>query len=71
MEEPNGHLFLKGSKTKDQTVTIPIPQVEESLCNGYGGCAKVRPKEAIREIDKRIGPVRELLSCHFERSLAK
>ena len=28
VEEPNGHLFLKGSTTKEETVTIQIPQEE-------------------------------------------
>jgi MinD superfamily P-loop ATPase len=28
VEEPNAHLFLKGSTTKEETVTIQIPQEE-------------------------------------------
>jgi MinD superfamily P-loop ATPase len=38
VEEPNVHLFLKGSMTKEEIITIPIPQVDESLCDGCGEC---------------------------------
>jgi MinD superfamily P-loop ATPase len=38
VEEPNGHLFLKGSMIKEEIITIPIPQVDESLCDGCGEC---------------------------------
>jgi MinD superfamily P-loop ATPase len=38
VEEPNGHLFLNGSKIKEEIITIPIPQVDESLCDGCGEC---------------------------------
>jgi MinD superfamily P-loop ATPase len=38
VEEPNGHLFLKGSTIKEEIITIPIPQVDESLCDGCGEC---------------------------------
>jgi MinD superfamily P-loop ATPase len=38
VEEPNGHLFLKGSTIKEDIITISIPQVDESLCDGCGEC---------------------------------
>ena len=86
VEEPNGHLFLRGDLRDEQIVSIPVPQVDESLCDGCGecsrfceyhaivtfgstplvfpemchgcgGCMKVCPKQAIREVDKRIGVV--------------
>jgi MinD superfamily P-loop ATPase len=38
VEEPNAHLFLDGSTINTQTVSMPIPQVDESLCNGCGEC---------------------------------
>jgi MinD superfamily P-loop ATPase len=38
VEEPNVHLFLKGSTTKEEIINIPIPQVDESLCDGCGEC---------------------------------
>jgi len=47
VEEPNDHLFLKGSTTKEETVTIPIPQVDESLCDGCGECGSFCEYHAI------------------------
>jgi len=47
VEEPNAHLFLKGDKVKEEIVTIPIPQVDESLCDGCGECSKICQYHAI------------------------
>jgi len=47
VEEPNAHLFLKGSMTKEKIVTIPVPQVDESLCDGCGECGKFCEYHAI------------------------
>ena len=47
VEEPNVHLFLKGSMTKEEIVTIPIPEVNESLCDGCGDCGKFCEYHAI------------------------
>jgi MinD superfamily P-loop ATPase len=47
VEEPNAHLFLNGSTTKEEIVTIPIPQVDESLCDGCGECGKFCEYHAI------------------------
>jgi MinD superfamily P-loop ATPase len=38
VEEPNAHLFLHGSLGAAETITMPIPQVDESLCDGCGEC---------------------------------
>ncbi|MBN1938451.1 MAG: ATP-binding protein [Candidatus Aminicenantes bacterium] len=39
VEEPNTHLFLKTSpKKSEDIVTIAVPEVDESLCNGCGEC---------------------------------
>jgi len=87
VEEPNAHLFLRGEGRGEEVVHIPVPRVDESLCDGCGecgrfceyhaivsfgstpivfpelchgcgGCAAVCPKDAISEIDRRIGVVR-------------
>jgi MinD superfamily P-loop ATPase len=47
VEEPNDHLFLKGVKSQEQIVTIPIPQVDESLCDGCGQCGQFCEYNAI------------------------
>jgi MinD superfamily P-loop ATPase len=47
VEEPNAHLFLKGPMTKKEIVTIPVPQVDESLCDGCGECGKFCEYHAI------------------------
>ena len=47
VEEPNGHLFLKGTAIREETVTIPVPQVDESLCNGCGECGRLCAYHAI------------------------
>ena len=39
-EEPNDHLFLKGATIAEEIVSVPIPQVDESLCNGCGECGR-------------------------------
>jgi MinD superfamily P-loop ATPase len=38
VEEPNAHLFLPGRVDAAETVSIPVPQVDESLCDGCGEC---------------------------------
>ncbi len=47
VEEPNAHLFLKGNKIKEEIVTIPIPEVDEALCDGCGECGKFCKYHAI------------------------
>ncbi len=47
VEEPNAHLFLRGTKVKEEIVTIPIPQVDEALCDGCGECSKFCEYHAI------------------------
>lgn len=47
VEEPNGHLFLKGDLRNEETVTIPIPHVDESLCEGCGECGRFCEYHAI------------------------
>jgi MinD superfamily P-loop ATPase len=40
VEEPNAHLFLKGCTREEETVTIPVPEVDESLCDACGECSR-------------------------------
>ena len=40
VEEPNAHLFLPGTETRTEVVAIPVPEVDESLCDGCGECGR-------------------------------
>ena len=36
VEEPNAHLFLKGTGCEEEEITIPVPEVDETLCDACG-----------------------------------
>ena len=38
VEEPNSHLFLKGTLLEREVSSIPVPMVDESRCNACGKC---------------------------------
>lgn len=40
VEAPNTRLFLGGTILDSQIVTIPVPEVNEALCNGCGECSR-------------------------------
>jgi len=40
VEAPNAHLFLKATPAHERVVTIPIPVVDEALCDGCGLCSQ-------------------------------
>jgi MinD superfamily P-loop ATPase len=52
VEEPNAHLFLRGNRVKEEIVTIPIPQVDEALCDGCGECGNFCAYHAIITLGK-------------------
>jgi MinD superfamily P-loop ATPase len=47
VEEPNVQLFLKGESPIQEIVTIPMPEVDASLCNACGECSRVCVYNAI------------------------
>jgi MinD superfamily P-loop ATPase len=47
VEEPNDHLFLPGTTISEEIVTIPVPEVDESLCDGCGECGRFCAYHAI------------------------
>jgi len=47
VEEPNAHLFLKGFDCGSETACILIPEVDASLCDGCGECARFCQHHAI------------------------
>lgn len=40
VEEPNDHLFLKGDILDETVIGIPIPKVDDNLCDGCGECGR-------------------------------
>ncbi len=47
VEEPNAHLFLRGTPVGRDTVTLPVPEVDESRCDGCGECGRFCQYHAI------------------------
>jgi MinD superfamily P-loop ATPase len=47
VEEPNVGLFLGGAVEQSETVTIPVPVVDESRCDGCGQCAELCQYNAV------------------------
>ncbi|NLC70353.1 MAG: P-loop NTPase [Desulfuromonadaceae bacterium] len=47
VEEPNAHLFLNGTPIGKEIVSMPIPEVDESLCDGCGECGRLCQFKAI------------------------
>jgi MinD superfamily P-loop ATPase len=47
VEEPNSHLFLRGMLLERETVSIRVPQVDESRCDACGECGKFCQYHAI------------------------
>ncbi|MBN1594720.1 ATP-binding protein [candidate division FCPU426 bacterium] len=62
VEEPNCHLFLNGTAEAEETVFIPIPQVDESLCNACGECSRFCQYNAIASLGTKPLVFPEL--CH-------
>ena len=63
VEEPNAHLFLKGTPCGEpEIVTLPIPEIDESLCDGCGECSRFCAYKALAVLAKRVLVFPEM--CH-------
>lgn len=62
VEEPNGHLFLKPVIDRERSAVIPIPQVDENLCDACGKCKEICEFNAITVILDKVLVFQEL--CH-------
>jgi len=62
VEEPNAHLFVHPDFEKNETITTPVPQVDESKCTLCGKCAEICQFKAIVVIGETVLPFPEL--CH-------
>ncbi|NVN90788.1 MAG: P-loop NTPase [Desulfuromonadales bacterium] len=47
VEEPNAHLFLSCTVNEEEIICIPVPCVDEALCNGCGECGRFCQYHAI------------------------
>jgi MinD superfamily P-loop ATPase len=62
VEEPNAHLFLKGSLREQKTVSIPVPQVDGSRCDACGECSRFCQFNAI--VSPKTTPLVFAELCH-------
>lgn len=47
VEEPNDHLFLRGTPRLLESVAVEVPEIDPKLCNGCGACARFCAYNAI------------------------
>jgi MinD superfamily P-loop ATPase len=62
VEEPNGHIFLRPDGTKSKSVSIPVPDVDQTLCTLCGACGKACRYSAIVVLPKKVLTFPKL--CH-------
>jgi MinD superfamily P-loop ATPase len=62
VEEPNAHLFIHPTIDAVETVTTPVPVIDEKKCTLCGKCAEICQFKAIIVIGKTVLPFHEL--CH-------
>ncbi len=54
VEEPNAHIFIKPHFKERKVIYIPIPEVDESKCNGCGKCGEVCVYNAIAIVKNKV-----------------
>ena len=62
VEEPDDHVFLKPVITRSESVSIPVPMVDEAQCTYCGKCAEVCAYNAIAVFPKHVLVFPQL--CH-------
>jgi len=62
VEEPNAHIFIKPKISSREKISIPIPQIDENLCDHCGRCQKVCAFNAIAVLKDKVLVFPEL--CH-------
>lgn len=62
VEEPNGHLFFKPEHVQEEEVTIKIPVVDNTVCNGCRKCVDFCRFNALAYIKDRLIVFDEI--CH-------
>jgi MinD superfamily P-loop ATPase len=62
VEEPNAHLFIHPALEKIETISTPVPKVDEDKCTRCGKCAEICQFKAIVVLGETILTFHEL--CH-------
>ncbi|MFC1840106.1 P-loop NTPase [Thermodesulfobacteriota bacterium] len=62
VEEPNAHLFINPVIDEKETITTPVPEIDESKCTLCGKCSEICQFKAIAIIADTILPFTDL--CH-------
>ena len=62
VEEPNAHLFIKPVMESEETVSTPVPKIDEEKCTLCGKCIEICQFKAIVRIADTILPFTDL--CH-------
>ena len=62
VEEPNAHLFIQPQIEKRETISTPVPVVDEEKCTLCGKCGEICQFKAIVVIGNTVLPFHEL--CH-------
>lgn len=62
VEEPNTEIFLKPNFTNFEAVSIPVPKINEEICNYCGRCAEICAFNALVVLKDNIMVFSEL--CH-------
>ncbi|QGZ99240.1 AAA family ATPase [Dehalobacter restrictus] len=62
VEEPNGHLFFKPQKLRNERVAVKIPQADQKLCNGCRTCVDFCKFNALAYIKDKLIVFNEV--CH-------
>lgn len=62
VEEPNSHIFIKPEIENIKKAYIPVPKIDESICDYCGKCAEICAYNAIAVISKKVLVFDQL--CH-------
>ncbi len=62
VEEPNAHLFLKGTMLRSREISIPVPAIDPGLCDLCGECGRFCQYHAIAVVKPQPVIFPEL--CH-------
>lgn len=62
VEEPNSHFFIEGRKGRSETVSVPIPAVDQGKCTACGKCVEMCRFNALALIGHEVLVFPQL--CH-------